>query len=90
MAKILGFCAAVFAVAALYYYVQNEQARRSLAVYYGNNQVLINQVRKVYHDKLAVERRQEELEQAAKECSLGFDWGFDIGGSPVILRLQAR
>lgn len=90
MAKIFGFCAAVFAIAAFYYYVQNEQAQRTLAVYYGNNQVLINQVRKVYNDKLAVERRHEKLEQAAKKCSLGFNWGFNIRYSPVILRLQAR
>lgn len=90
MARFFGACAAVLAVAAFYYYTQNKQARQALAVYQGNNQILINQLGKAYNDKLAVEKRHTELEQAAKGCSLGFDWGFDISTSPVILRLQSR
>ena len=82
---VLLLCAAVW-----YYREDGIEARRSMAVYRGNNEVLLERLKKSYADKMETDKRNAELEKAAKEDKSGFDWYYDIGGSPVVKRLQAR
>lgn len=86
--SVLLLCVAI--VMAGYYRNDAKQARESLSVYRGNNEVLLGRLKKTYADKVETDKRNAELEQAATECSLGFDWSFNISRSPVIVRLQAR
>ncbi len=86
--SILLLCVAV--AAAWYYREDSRQVRASLALYRGNNEVLLGRLKKNYADKMEADKRREELEKAVKEDKSGFDWGYDISHSPVILRLQSR
>ncbi len=88
MDKILISALLAVMALALYYHAEAERARELGAVYQGNNQVLINKIRKVYDDKVALDKRNAELEQAAAEDK-AFDWHYNIAHSPVIKRLQA-
>lgn len=45
-------------------------------------------IEKEHQDMLAISERNKELEKAAAKDK-AFDWGFYIGDSPVIKRLQA-
>lgn len=81
----------IIALCAVWYYRADAiEARKSLAVYQGNNEVLIRRLKKTYADKLETDKRNEELEKAAEEDKSDFDWHYDISRNPVIMRLQAR
>lgn len=74
---------------AVYFKAEAERERVVLAMYRGNNQVLLQRLKKVYADKMELDRKNAELEQAAAADKTGFDWGFDISNSAVIKRLRA-
>ena len=86
--SVLLLCVAV--VVAGYYREDAKQARESLSVYRGNNEVLLGRLKKTYADKVETDKRNSELEKAAAEDKTSFDWGYDISNSLVIKRLQAR
>lgn len=90
MSKLFFICvvAIYFLTLGLIYYknVADEQEKIK-SVYEGNNQILISKIRKVYDDKVATDRRIEELEKRASE-DIDFDWHTDISTSPVIKELK--
>lgn len=90
MSKLFFICvvAIYFLTLGLIYYknVADEQEKIK-SVYEGNNQILISKIRKVYDDKVATDRRIQELEERAKEDT-SFDWYSDISSSPVVLELK--
>jgi hypothetical protein len=90
MSKLFFICvvAIYFLTLGLIYYknVADEQEKIK-SVYEGNNQVLIGKLRKVYDDKVATDKRIQELEKRAKEDT-SFDWYSDISSSPVVLELK--
>lgn len=75
---------------ALYHREESMYARQAMRTYQGNNEVLIGRLKKVYADKVEVDRRNAALEKAAAEDKTGFDWHYNISRSSVIMRLQAR
>lgn len=76
-----------FGLCAFYYKKQAEEQEQAKNVYMGNNELLLNKIRKVYDDKVATDLRIKELEKRANE-DLAFDWGVDISNSPVIRELK--
>lgn len=90
MSKLFFICvvAIYFLTLGLIYYknVADEQEKIK-SVYEGNNQILISKIRKVYDDKVATDRRIEELEKRASE-DIDFDCHTDISSSPVIMELK--
>lgn len=88
MAIFLG-CSVVFGFLAYYYHARATSYCELWKKSQANNDFLIKQRKKDYEDTLAISERNKELEkEAAKDKS--FDWGFYIGDSPVIKRLQAN
>lgn len=85
---VLLLCVAI-AVAA-YYREDSLQVRENLAVYRGNNEVLLRRLKQSYEDKMETDKRNAELEKAATEDKTDFNWYYDISRSPVIKQLQAR
>ena len=82
-------CSVIFGFLAYYYHARAESYCELWKNSEANNNLLIKQRKKDYADKLAISERNKELEkEAAKDKA--FDWGFYIGDSPVIKRLQAN
>lgn len=82
LAIFLGF------VAFYYKNVAIEQERLK-DVYCANNQVLIDRVRKIYDDKVATDRTNEELRRAiAEDKNSNFDWTTDISATLPIITLK--
>lgn len=88
MAIFLG-CSVVFGFLAYYYHARATSYCEMWKKSQANINLLIKQRKKDYEDTLAISERNKELEkEAAKDKA--FDWGFYIGDSPVIKRLQAN
>lgn len=79
-----------FGLVAYFYKNQAEEQERLKDVYMGNNQLLLNKIKKVYDDKVATDSRIKELEQEAINDKEIFDWNIDISNTNVIKRLQAN
>lgn len=88
MAIFLG-CSVVFGLLAYYYHARATSYCELWKKSQANNDFLIKQRKKDYEDTLAISERNKELEKAAAKDK-AFDWGFYIGDSPVIKRLQAN
>lgn len=87
MAIFLG-CSVVFGLLAYHYHARATSYCEAWKKSQANINLLIKQRKKDYEDTLAISERNKELEkEAAKDKA--FDWGFYIGDSPVIKRLQA-
>ncbi len=80
--SVLLLCVTV--MVAWYYREDSRQARESLAVYQGNNEVLLRRLKKSYADKVEADRRREELEKLADEAS-AFDWRVVIPADDAVL-----
>lgn len=74
----------------LIYYKNVADDERDLKQFYcANNQVLINKVRKIYDDKVATDRENEELRRAIREDKdSSFDWHQDISSTLPIITLK--
>ncbi len=88
MAIFLG-CSVVFGFLAYYYHARATSYCEMWKKSQANNDFLIKQRKKDYEDTMAISERNKELEKAAAKDK-AFDWGFYIGDSPVIKRLQAN
>jgi hypothetical protein len=75
---------------AYFYKNQAEEQERLKKAYMGNNELLLERIRKVYDDKVATDSRIKELEQEAIKDKEVFDWNIDISNTNVIKRLQAN
>jgi hypothetical protein len=90
MSKLFFICVVAIyflTLGVIYYKNVADEQEKIKSVYEGNNQILISKIRKVYDDKVATDKRIEELEKRASE-DIDFDWHTDISSSPVIMELK--
>lgn len=74
---------------AYFYKNQAEEQERLKDVYWGNNQLLLTKIKKVYNDKVETDRANEELRQAIREDKASsFNWSEDISSTLPILSLK--
>ena len=73
-----------------YYQIKADAEAEKADNYRKNNALLLNQIRRVYEEKVRLQRENEVLEELAKEENEVFDWHRDISNSAVIKRLQGR
>lgn len=73
-------------------YYQNKASTEAQKAdnYRRNNTLLLNQIRRVYAEKIRLSRENEVLEAAAKADKAIFDWHTDISNSAVIKQLQGK
>lgn len=76
--------------AAVYWREEAKQARGTLAVYQGNNEVLLRRLKKSYADKVEADKRLRAIEEAAAAAKNqgGFDWDMPLPADGVALRLR--
>ena len=82
-------CSVLFGFLAYYFHERANSYQELWKNGRANINLLITQRRKEYEATLAIHRRNQELEQAAK-MDKSFDWNVDISDSSVIKRLQAN
>lgn len=73
-----------------YYQVKADNEACKADNYRKNNTLLLNQLRRVYEEKIRLLRENEVLEELAKEENEVFDWNRNISNSAVIKRLQGK
>lgn len=69
---------------------QNEinSLRGEKSVLLGNNNLLVNQLRKTYDDNEKLATSNKKLQQAIKADQSGFDWHYDLTSNPVLLEFK--
>jgi hypothetical protein len=85
LVMFLGLCGGL-----KYYQAKAETEALKADNYRRNNAALLNQLRRVYEEKIRLQRENGILENAAKEETEVFDWYRDISGTAVIKCLQGR
>lgn len=62
--------------------------RAEKSVLIGNNNLLVNQLRKTYDDNEKLATSNKKLQQAIKTDQSGFDWHYDLASNPVLLEFK--
>ena len=73
-----------------YYQIKADAEAEKADNYRKSNTLLLNQLRRVYEEKIRLQRENEILEELAKEENEVFDWNRDISNSAVIKQLQSK
>lgn len=62
--------------------------RAEKSVLIGNNNLLINKLRKTYNDNEKLAASNRKLQQAIKTDKSGFDWHYDLTSNSVLLEFK--
>ena len=58
------------------------------SVLMANNNLLIDNLRRSYNDKMEIARTNEQLKNAIRNDKSGFDWHYDLSSNPVLLEFK--
>ena len=53
-----------------------------------NNNLLLDNLRRSYNDKMEIARTNEQLKNAIRNDKSGFDWHYDLSSNPVLLEFK--
>ena len=82
---------ALLVACCFFMYMQRNEiksVRNDNAVLYGNNNILVERLRRSNDDKMELSRTNELLKNKVKDDKSGFDWHYDLSSNPVLLEFK--
>lgn len=73
-----------------YYHYELNNTKQKINIYQKNQNQLIANIRRIYHEKTILQQEKIALEELALKDKSLFDWHIDISNTSVIKRLQAN